>query len=58
MYDVTLTESFFPKQTDLELRDTTVPSVLRDAANRWPDFPALEETDEQGNLGRKWTSSE
>ena len=58
MYDVTLTESFFPKQTDLELRDTTVPSVLRDAADRWPDFPALEETDAQGNLGRKWTYSE
>lgn len=58
MYDVSLTESFFPKQTDLELRDTTVPSVLREAAARWPDRVALQETDEAGNLKRCWTYTE
>lgn len=58
MYDVSLTESFFPRQTDLELRDTTVGSALREAAEQWPDDVALEELSETGEAGRKWTFTE
>ncbi len=55
MYEVQLTESHFPRQTDLDLRDTTVPSILYDAAEKWPDYVALEEFDETGARGRSWT---
>ncbi|ANY20380.1 Long-chain-fatty-acid--CoA ligase [Tsuneonella dongtanensis] len=55
MYHVTLSESHFPPQTDVELRDSTVGSILRDAAVRWPDAIALEEVDESGESMRTWT---
>ena len=58
MYDVALSESYFPAQTDMDIRDTTVGSVLREAAARWPDLPALEEFFEDGSPGRIWTYSE
>lgn len=58
MYEVTLSESYFPAQSDMDLRDTTVGSVLRDAARQWPDRIALEEVHEDGSLGRIWTYAE
>ncbi|MBY6217330.1 AMP-binding protein [Qipengyuania aquimaris] len=58
MYDVSLSESFFPRQTDLELRDSTVASALRDAAAKWPDTVALEEFGIDGKPSRKWTFAE
>lgn len=58
MYDVTLTESYFPAQSDLDLRDTTVGSILHDAASRWPNRIALEEVHEDGTSGRVWTYAE
>ncbi|QZD87903.1 class I adenylate-forming enzyme family protein [Qipengyuania psychrotolerans] len=55
MYDVHLAESHFPAQTDLDLRETTVSSILRFAAQKWPDEIALHEVDEAGTDGRTWT---
>ncbi|MFN2101101.1 AMP-binding protein [Altererythrobacter sp. MF3-039] len=58
MYQVELTESYFPAQDDLDLRDTTVGSALSDAAANWPDMPAMREAFEDGAIGRNWTFSE
>lgn len=58
MYDVTLTESYFPAQTDIDLRESTVGSILREAAARWPNHIALEEVFEDGTSGRIWTYAE
>lgn len=58
MYALTLTESYCPAQTDEELHDTTVGDVLRQAAARTPDAPALQEVDGNGELRRRWTYAE
>lgn len=58
MYALTLTESYCPAQTDEALRDTTVGSILREAAARTPDAPALHEADADGILQRHWTYAE
>lgn len=55
MYRLQLTESYCPSQTDEELRDTTVGSILLDAAARWPGATALQEADGDGLLQRQWT---
>jgi fatty-acyl-CoA synthase len=55
MYAMRLTESYCPAQTDEELHDTTVGDVLREAAARMPDAPALHEADANGELRRHWT---
>lgn len=55
MYTLHLTESCCPAQTDEPLHDTTVGDVLRAAAAKWPDAPALHEADGDGVLQRKWT---
>ncbi|HCF24530.1 MULTISPECIES: AMP-binding protein [unclassified Novosphingobium] len=58
MYALQLTESYCPAQTDADLAESTVGSVLRDAAARTPDAPALHEVDGDGNLARSWTYAE
>lgn len=58
MYTVELTESQFPAQTDMDVRESTVGSILREAAQTWPDHTALIETDEAGETGRSWTYGE
>ena len=58
MYSLRLIESYCPAQTDEELFDTTVGDVLRDAAAKWPDAPALQEVDGDGALGRQWSYTE
>lgn len=58
MYALCLSESYCPAQTDGDLRDTTVGSVLREAAVRNPDAPALQGADAEGQLGRIWTYAE
>ncbi len=58
MYPLRLTESYCPAQTDQTLSETTVGSVLRDAAARTPDAPALHEVDADGQLARRWTYAE
>ena len=36
MYDIELTESLFPPQTDGELRDITIGELLRETAEEFP----------------------
>ncbi len=55
MYQVELTESFFPIQDDEQLLETTVGGLLRTGAASHPDAPALSEVDLAGALGRRWT---
>ncbi len=55
MYALQLTESYCPAQTDQDLAESTVGSVLRDAAARTPDAPALHEVDAEGEMARHWT---
>ena len=58
MYALQLTESYCPAQADQDLAESTVGSVLRDAAARTPDAPALDEVDADGLLARHWTYAE
>jgi fatty-acyl-CoA synthase len=58
MYALDLTESYCPAQADQDLRESTVGSVLREAATRTPDAPALHEVDGDGLLARHWTYAE
>ncbi|MDP3669458.1 MAG: AMP-binding protein [Telluria sp.] len=58
MYSLTLTESYCPAQADAALVDWTVGDVLRAAAAKTPDAPALHEADADGELRRRWTYSE
>ncbi|MBR9862233.1 MAG: AMP-binding protein [Rhodobacteraceae bacterium] len=55
MYDLSLSEAYCPAQTDATVQDTTLVTLLRDAAARAPDAPALQGADEEGVLGRVWT---
>ncbi len=58
MYALTLTESCCPAQTDEALHESTVGGVLREAAARTPDAPALHEADADGELARRWSYAE
>ena len=55
MYQVELTESYFPAQADDVILETTVGGVLRAQAALTPDAQALIEADMGGDLKRRWT---
>ena len=55
MYNVTLTESFFPAMKDGEIEEITMGGLLRRAVAKTPDRIALKELDFEGNIGRTWT---
>ena len=55
MYQVNLTESYFPAQTDIEIEDVTVGDILRRAADQAADRTALKELLPNGQIGRVWT---
>ncbi len=55
MYQVDLTESYFPIQDSEQLFDTTVGGLLNSTAAEHPDAPALIEVDPTGAIGRRWT---
>jgi fatty-acyl-CoA synthase len=55
MYDVALTASYFPAQADAEVRDTTIASILKDAAKDRGGATALVEIPLDGSAGRRWT---
>ncbi|MCZ8033604.1 MAG: AMP-binding protein [Novosphingobium sp.] len=57
MYQVNLTQSHFPLRDDVPLLPTTVGSVLREAAARWPDRTALISADGP-TADRQWTYAE
>jgi fatty-acyl-CoA synthase len=58
MYQVKLTNSYFPAQHDDDVLETTVGGVLRTQAARTPDREALVEAGMDGALGRRWTYAE
>jgi fatty-acyl-CoA synthase len=55
VYDVTLSKSCFPAQTDLEIWETSVGDLLREVAARDPAAPALVEVTQSGETDRRWT---
>ncbi len=58
MYDVKLTTSFFPAQTDEAVRPVTVGFILAEAARDSGTMPALKEALPDGAIGRQWTFAE
>lgn len=55
MYDPSLTTSYFPKQTDTEIRDITIGGLLREIAAEHPDLIAMVEIEDAADPGREWT---
>ncbi len=55
MYQVTLTRSHFPRQSDDVIEEATVPSVLIAAANDSGNALGLSEALLNGEIGRRWT---
>ena len=55
VYSFSLNEAFIPAQSDTDVRETTVGSLLRDTAAAHPDAPALTEIDMAGQAQRRWT---
>ena len=55
MYEVALTEAYFPAQRDIDVREITVGGLLREMATRRPDAEALVEVRQTGELGRRWS---
>lgn len=58
MYQVTLTESYFPAQHGDQIWDITTGELLRGIAIDHPDAIALVEIDEDQNQGGQWTYTE
>ena len=58
MYDVTLTEAYFPAQTDADILDITVGKLLGEIAANHPDAVAMVEIDEAGDASQQWTYSD
>ena len=58
MYNITLTETLFPPQTDGVLRDITVGELLRETADRLPKSTALVDVSIDGMVGREWSYGE
>jgi fatty-acyl-CoA synthase len=58
MYQVKLTDSYFPAQQDHDVLDTTVGNVLRAQAKLTPNVGALVAAAMDGAIGRTWTYAE
>lgn len=58
MYNVDLTESYFPAQEGPDLPPMTVGDMLRASAGKWPNQMALQELSITGDHGRSWTYAE
>ena len=58
MYNVELTESYFPAQGGPEPSPTTIGDMLRQSAARVPDQDALKELNYEGQVCRSWTYAE
>ncbi|QJB68871.1 class I adenylate-forming enzyme family protein [Parasphingorhabdus halotolerans] len=58
MYQVKLTESFFPARADTPYRETTVARLLREQADTRRNELALQELLEDASIGRTWTYAE
>ncbi|MEP5568965.1 MAG: AMP-binding protein [Halioglobus sp.] len=58
MYEVKLTESYFPAQAGPEPSPSTIGDILRKSAARVPDQPALKELNYGGEICRSWSYAE
>ena len=55
MYNIDLSESFFPAQNDAPWDPITIPEMLSECAEKWGDVKALRELGYDGSIGREWT---
>jgi fatty-acyl-CoA synthase len=55
MYDLKLSTSYVPAQSDMATRDITIGALLREVAAKHPDAEALVEVSQDGAQGRRWT---
>ena len=58
MYEVNLSESYFPAQEGQPGHLTTIGTMLRASVAAAPDRPALKELGYDGEIGRVWTYAE
>ena len=58
MYEVNLSESYFPAQRGQPGHLTTIGTMLRASVAAAPDRPALKELGDDGELRRRWTYAE
>ncbi len=58
MYELHLSESLFPVQTDGSVREITVGGLLREVATQHPSAPAVVDVDMDGQTGPTWTYAE
>ena len=58
MYEVNLTESYFPAQKDIILEDNTIGQLLLEASKKYDSKEALVEITQSGIVGRTWTYEE
>ena len=58
MYEVNLTESYFPAQKDIILEDNTIGQLLLEASKKNDSKEALVEITQSGIIGRTWTYEE
>ena len=58
MYDVALTDAYFPAQEDAEIRDITVGGLLREIAAKFPDNVAMVDITDEGDADRTWSYAE
>ena len=58
MYEVELTNSYFPAQDDADIRDITIGDFLQETANAFPDNVAMVDIDDNGDACSLWTYKE
>lgn len=58
MYNVELTDSYFPPQGGAEPAPQTIGDMLRQSTKAAPDAMALKELSYEGDIGRTWTYAE
>jgi fatty-acyl-CoA synthase len=58
MYQVKLSESYFPPQHDATIRDITIGELLKEIAELYPKNIALIDIDENGQASQSWSYSE
>ena len=56
MYEIELTESLFPPQTNDELRDITIGGLLRETAEQFADSIAIVDIALDGSPTQQWLS--
>ena len=58
MYELSLTTSHTPAESDMETREITIGALLREVAVARPDAEALVEVRQDGSEGPRWTYAE